>query len=83
MAQNLALARARISRDGVLVHDGVQVVVRAGTMRITGGGHRGDLEGVEQLVQTSPSVWEATFEGGDVLVVERDAKRCGSCSGRR
>lgn len=81
MAQNLALARARVSRDGAVVHDAVQVTVRAGLMRIIGGGFRGDLEGVTSLVQTSPSVWEATFESGDVLVVERVARTC--CGGKR
>jgi hypothetical protein len=83
MAASIALARAKITRAGAVVHDRVQVTVRAGTMRIVGGGHRGDVEGVTSLVQSSPSVWEATFEDGDVLTIERQAKRCGSCAGRR
>lgn len=84
MAQSLALARARISTpDGAVRYDSAQVNVRQGTMSVSGRGFRATEPGVTSIEQTSPSVWSVGFESGEVLVVERVARRCGSCGGRR
>lgn len=84
MAQSLALARAKISNgDGSVRWPEVQVNVRLGTMNVSGRGVRATEPGVTSIEQTSQGVWTVGFESGETLTVERVARRCGSCGGRR
>lgn len=84
MAAGLALARAKVTTaDGTVRYANTQISVRRGVMRTAVAGVRSSEPGVTDVEQVSPSVWVVSFEGGEALTVERIARKCGTCAGKR
>lgn len=84
MSQSISLARARITAaDGKVRYDRAQCTVRRGTMHVSAAGMRAVEPGVTSVELVREGTWSVGFDSGETLTVERIARKCGSCGGRR